>query len=209
MKTTRTIRRLLRTTGVILALLIVLFLLRVPILRGLGNFLVADDPLVHSDAIVVLGGNSYERGATAVRLWEEGKTDHILCTGGNVPVNFLAIDTMIYEAHVTASMLAKRGVPAQHITALTGSTSTKEESEEVSQWCRDRNIDTLTVISSAMHLRRVRMVFEEAFETSEVNVRFYPAKPKSYTVDAWWKSEEGLIMVNNEYVKYVYYLLKY
>ncbi len=199
----------MRVFAGIMGVAIVLFLLRTPLLRGAGDFLVADDPVKHSDALVVLGGNSYERGAAAVKLWEAGMTNHVICTGGNVPVNFLAIDTMIYEAHVTESMLIKRGVPAEHITALTGSTSTKEESEEVSAWCRKRSIDTLTVISSAMHLRRVRMVFEEAFAESGVNVRFYPAAPKSYTTDAWWKSEEGLIMVNNEYVKYFYYLLKY
>lgn len=205
----RRLRRLLRTLAFSFGVLALLFIFRGSILRGLGSFLVADDPIKHSDAIVVLGGNSYERGSAAVKLWEQGMTDHVLCTGGNVPVNFLAIDTLIYEAHVTESMLIKRGIPSEHITALTGSTSTKEESAEVSEWCSNRKIDTLTVISSAMHLRRVRMVFEEAFAERDINVRFYPAAPKSYTVDAWWKSEEGLIMVNNEYVKYFYYLIKY
>jgi hypothetical protein len=30
-----------------------------------------------------------------------------------------------------------------------------------------------------------------------------------YDSDSWWTSEEGLLMVNNEYVKLLYYLVKY
>jgi len=36
------------------------------------------------------------------------------------------------------------------------------------------------------------------------------AAPSSeYDVNAWWNSEQGLLMVNNEYVKTLYYLLKH
>jgi hypothetical protein len=30
-----------------------------------------------------------------------------------------------------------------------------------------------------------------------------------YDPERWWDTEEGLLMVNNEYVKLLYYALKY
>jgi hypothetical protein len=35
------------------------------------------------------------------------------------------------------------------------------------------------------------------------------ADPIPYKIKGWWKYEKGMIMVNNEYMKLVYYGLKY
>jgi uncharacterized SAM-binding protein YcdF (DUF218 family) len=193
--------------GVLLLLLLVAF--RTPILRGMGNFLITADAPVHCDAVAVLGGYSFERAPKAIELVNAGLTNHVLCTGGNVPSAFLAIDTVITEARLTKDMLIRGGIDAGMLSALESSTSTMEESQEIRAWCDARDLDTLGVISSAFHLRRVRMVFEEAFAESEIEVVYIAANPIDYETDQWWKSEQGLIMVNNEYMKYLYYVLKY
>lgn len=205
----RLTKRLLMAGATIVLLLLLLFAFRTPLLRAAGNFLITADAPVHCDAVAVLGGYSFERGPKAIALMNAQLTDHVLCTGGNIPSAFLAIDTVITEAQLTKDMLLRGGIDAQFLTALKSSTSTREESQEIREWCDTHNLDTLGVISSAFHLRRVRMVFEEAFADSEVEVLYFAADPVSYNTDEWWKSEQGLIMVNNEYMKYLYYLLKY
>ncbi|MFM7234971.1 MAG: hypothetical protein ACKOZM_10295, partial [Flavobacteriales bacterium] len=63
--------------------------------------------------------------------------------------------------------------------------------------------------SSAFHLRRVRMVFEDKFFDAGITVHFLGAAPIEYNELNWWNNEEGLIMTNNELVKLLYYMVKY
>jgi len=65
------------------------------------------------------------------------------------------------------------------------------------------------VVSSELHLRRVRWVFEDKFEDAAIKVHFYGAKNPDYNRTNWWHHEEGLIMTNNEVVKLFYYFFKY
>lgn len=202
-------KRSVRKWGVVLSLLILCAVFHKQILGGLGNFLMVEDEKQHSDALVVLGGNSYERGLEALNLFHEGWSDAIICTGGNVPTVLAAIDTIIFEAEITKSMLVKKGISENKVEALTESTSTKEESAEILAYCKAHQLKKITVISSKLHMRRVRMVFEEAFKDQEIEVVYRGAPSQAYDEGVWWKSEAGLIMVNNEYVKYLYYLIKY
>ncbi len=168
-----------------------------------------EDEKQHSEVLFVLGGNSFERGLEAHRLLEEGWSNKVICTGGNVPMVLAAIDTVIYEAEITKDMLMRKGIDKDAVVALTGSTSTKEESGEILAYCKSNALKKITVISSRLHMRRVRMVFEKAFENQGIEIVYRGAPSQNYDENSWWKSEAGLIMVNNEYVKYVYYLIKY
>ncbi len=202
-------KRRIRKWGTLLAILLLCGLFHKQILGGLGDFLMVEDEKQHADAIVVLGGNSYERGLEAFKLYDEGWSEQLICTGGNIPTVLAAIDTVIYEAEITKALLEKKGINGEVIAALTGSTSTKEESEEILAYCEQNELKKIMVISSKLHMRRVRMVFDEAFEDQNVEVVYRGAPSQSYDESLWWKSEAGLIMVNNEYVKYLYYLIKY
>ncbi|MCH2198797.1 MAG: YdcF family protein [Flavobacteriales bacterium] len=202
-------RRRIRRLAIVLGVIVLLGALHKPILRGMGSFLIAEDPKTPSSALIVLGGNSFERGIEAAKLYEEGLADHIVCTGGNIPTVLSALDNEMYESEVTRIYLGNNNVPIDKITALTGSTSTKEESYEVREWCDANNVESITVISSSFHLRRVRMVFEQSFEDSNTEVYYRGASPQNYEVEEWWKAEGGLIFVFNEYAKYAYYLIKF
>lgn len=180
-----------------------------PILKGMGNFLVAADPLQKTEAVVVLGGNSYERGLGAVEVFKAFPDQKFIATGGNIPMQLLAIDTTLYEAELTRHFMVKKGVPIEQITALTTATSTQEEAQEVLTYCKTNNIRSITVISSTYHLRRVKWTFDKAFESSGIEVRYFGATSEEFQAESWWKSESGLVTTNNEYIKLMYYLLKY
>ncbi|MDP4827559.1 MAG: YdcF family protein [Flavobacteriales bacterium] len=184
------------------------YIFREELLKSAGDFLVREDACTHVDAIVVLGGNSYERGLEGIKLFEAGWANLVVCTGGNIPTVFDAMDTVIYESELTRSMMMKRGVSGDQVIALTTATSTREEASEVLAWCKEHQKTSLMVVSSTFHTRRVSSTFEEAFEGSGVDLFFRAAPSTSYDEKRWWEAESGLIMVFNEYAKTAYYLMK-
>ena len=196
---------LLGTTIVI----ILLIAFRYPILRAAGNHLIDIDEPQAVEAIVVLGGNSKDRATHGAHLYQQGHTPLVICTGGNVPSVLEAIDTTLYESEISAALAHRLGVPRNHLVALKKSTSTLEEAQEVKAYCEAEDLKRIGVLSSMMHTNRVRNVFEKEFEGSEIELLIFGAPSTRYDESQWWNSEEGMIMVNNEYMKLLYYFIKH
>jgi hypothetical protein len=51
--------------------------------------------------------------------------------------------------------------------------------------------------------------FKEKMKSNNINLILLPAAEPLYNVNNWWKSEQGLIFVNNEYLKIIWYLTHY
>lgn len=178
-------------------------------LRGIGRWLNATDPAAQTEMCFVLGGNSFERGLSAVELRHQFPEQQFITTGGNYPYQIMCLDTMMLECELTRHWMIHNGVPAEAIDTLSSAHSTQDESNEILQWCKAHSVDNITIISSAFHMRRVRMVFEDKFEDAGIRINFHGATAIDYNDHNWWKSEEGLIMTNNELVKLIYYVFKY
>lgn len=202
-------KRWFRWLSVFLVVFILLFSFRNPILRGIGHYLLAADELTKTDAVFVLGGNSYERGLEGAAVYAQFPGTPIIATGANIPMQLLAFDTTLTEAELSRMLLMKKGVPDSLAIAFKTGTSTREEAESILPYCREHGYTTITVISSAFHLRRVKSVFKSVFEDSGIEVRLHGAKSKDFDPNEWWKHEEGLITVNNELMKMIYYFFKY
>lgn len=206
---------------------LLIFLLRTPILIGLGNFLISVDSLENADAIFVLGGDSYDRGNTALQLFNAGYSDKIVCLGENIPLIFKTIGLTYAESELTRFHListfncfnipTRNNTPPEEKTALPDSsvivlkigTSTKEEVSAIIQYCNEKKLKKIILVSSKFHTRRVRMASSKKFKKENIGLIIAGAGSSVYEEEEWWKSEEGLIMVNNEYMKLIYYLLKY
>lgn len=171
--------------------------------------MISETNLSHADAIVVLGGNSLERGQHASELFHKGLADEVWCSGGNVPTVLTALDTVLFEAQISKNILVLNNVPEDACIALTESTSTYEEAQEILDFASSKSVDTLIVVSSKFHTRRVGNVFDSAFEDSGITVLISGAPSLTYDEDSWFSSEQGMIMVNNEYMKLLYYALNH
>jgi uncharacterized SAM-binding protein YcdF (DUF218 family) len=194
--------------GVSCALVLVV-LFRNPLLRGIGHWLGQEDQLQLTDACFVLGGNSFERGLEACKVYFQISQQQFYPTGGNYPLQIQALDTVMTEAQLTAHLMHRKGVPLSSVHPLSVGTSTMEESNEILRMCTDSGWKKITVISSALHLRRIRQVFAQKFQDKGIEIVFHGSDAADYNKENWWKSEEGLIMGQNELVKIVYYWLKY
>lgn len=199
--------RIVRTILIFCFVLIVLYLFRLPILYGAGKWLVAEDDRVES-TIFVLGGNALDRGYKAAQLWKEDNKRTIVCLGGNIPSALELIGKDYTEARLTAMMVRKYGVERPSTKVLQYGTSTYEEAQAILAYCEENGLGEITIVSDKLHLRRVRWVMNRVL-ADQVNYTLVGATSSKYDEALWWHTEDGMIMVNNEYIKLLYYLFTY
>ncbi len=195
----------------LIGLLVVMLLwsMRIPLLRGIGQLLIVEDAPVHADVVYALGGSSLDRGHELALLLQRGVAPIGVTTGSNLSNALEAYGLEVTEASLTATAARRAGAPSTRIDTLVMGTSTWEEAAAVLDDARRRGADTIAVITTEFHTRRVERVFRKRFEGSGITVLIHGAHASDYEPERWWASEEGLIMVNNEYMKLLYYAIAY
>ncbi len=201
----------LKLFTVLFLLGLAMWMLREPLMRGVGDFLIETDEDCHGDVMYVLGGAPFDRGNAAAQLIRYGCVTKAYCTGSNIQQAEKAMGRTITEADLTvaAAVRSRGGVDPARILPFRYGTSTQEEAEGALHHAMGLGVDTIVVLSTEFHTRRVGQVFRKRFEGSGITVKVLAAKSTEYDPNAWWKSEQGLLMVNNEYVKTLYYAFKY
>lgn len=200
-------RKWLIIAGSLLMVVVVLFLFRYPILRGMGNYLIYEDSPQPVAVVFVLGGNAYDRGMEAARLYKEGIADQFVCTSKMVPIDFQVLGIDSAESYLTKIQMVKHGVPEEKVTVLEQGTSTKEESEIALAYCLENGLQTAMVLSTKFHTRRIKYFFGDKFEEAGIQLLIHGAAYSHYDHKTWWDNEYGLLDVNNEYMKLAYYLI--
>ena len=192
-----------------LAILILIYGLRANILKGFARFLIVENEFVQVEYAFVLSGNAFDRGNKAAELYHKGKVATFVCTGANISndIKSLGLDTL--ESDLTHLQLLKNGVPETQIINFSKGTSTIEEADFILSYCLENGIIEVVVISSKFHTRRVYQVFRDKFAKQGIDVFIAGAASSRYIEEEWWENEYGLIALNNEYLKQLYYLMKY
>ncbi|MBK7086745.1 MAG: YdcF family protein [Flavobacteriales bacterium] len=204
-----TFAKALLTLGVLVLLCGTLWWMRFSILRAAGNYLMPEDPLQQVDAVYVLGGSSLDRGREAARVMHGGWSPMVYFTGGNIPTALESIGVMRTEAEVCLQAAIQAGLPPEQGHALRVGTSTMEESQFIRVHAKGQGYKRILVISSRFHLRRIGRVFREPFAQEGITVLLHGAPSDQFDEARWWQYEEGLIMLNNEYAKLLYYAWRY
>lgn len=201
-------QRLGISLSAIMVIVLMVWAFRYTLLRSMGNYLHYADPLQETELMVVLAGSPLDRANAAAELYHSGLAQQVATTGGQVPHDFAVMNLNILECDLTAHQLTKQGVPDSMIDRIIYGTSTLEESDTILQYCLARNIQSVTIVSSAFHTRRIKRFFKDKFEAAGITICIYGAPSSRFTLDRWWENEYGLLAVNNEYVKLLYYILK-
>lgn len=199
---------LLRITVTLVLLAVLLVIFHGHLLRFAGNLLICEDNMEKVPALFVLSGDPWDRGNEAVRLFKKGFAEKIICTGENVPRLFLIADIQYPESELTKMNILSQGVPSEKVILLNKGTSTKEEAGHILEYCRQNNIKKLAVVSTKFHTRRIRNTFSKKFKEAGMELIIRGAPSSAYSEDRWWQNEDGLIFVNNEYIKIMYYWMK-
>lgn len=205
----RFIRGLLIRLAILSGLVLIFLLFKGPILRGLGNHLIKEDTLQPVEVAFVLSGLHTERVPYALQQLEEELTPKIVITGANVDPDLEAIGLNLADAESGMRYALSLGADTSQVMLLAEGTSTMEEAQAILTLAKVEGWEKIMVISSAFHTRRLHMVFKDLFEQEGIQTVIRGAPPKAYSLEEWWDTEQGLIFVNNEYVKLVYYWFKY
>ena len=192
----------------LLVLFAVLFLKKTEILNFFGNFLIVENSFLQIDNAFVLSGGAFDRGNKAAELINSNKITKIICTGANQPPDFKALKIDMLESELTRKNIISQIADSSKVYLIKRGTSTLEESEIILDYCKINGIDSCVIISSKFHTRRIKQVFVKKFARENITVFISGAPSSSYDEKNWWKSENGLIALNNEYIKQLYYLFK-
>jgi len=180
-----------------------------------AKYLITEAPLDKADAIVVLGGSATykERTHEAARLLFEGRSPSILITNDNQRGPWSSADQRnLYYYERSFEELEKFGVPSQSIDLLvTPVTSTYEEAQVVKEYAQQRGLHSILIVTSAYHSRRALWVFSKVFRDTGISIGLTSVPPGQQTPPAatWWLSARGWKLVPVEYVKMVYYMIRY
>ena len=161
------------------------------------------------DAMVVLSGGGYDRGNEAVQIVHQGYTNKIICTGGNPVIELRVFNIDTLEADMTVANLKRQGIPDSLIVEIRDGTSTKEESKIILDYCKQNDLKKIMILSSKLHTHRVQEVFKKKLKQAGIEVVVRGAHNSRFDEMLWWQDEDGLIAVNNEWLKRFYYWYKY
>lgn len=180
-----------------------------------ARVLITEAPLAKADAIVVLGGsaNYRERSRKAARLLLDGRAQRILITNDNQRGPWSSVEQRnLYFYERALEELDDAGVPDERVDVLmTPVDGTHEEAEVVKEYAVEHGLHSVLIVTSAYHSRRALWTFSRVFRDTGMQVGLAAVSPgtDSPPPATWWLSVRGWRMVPTEYVKMIYYVVKY
>lgn len=171
--------------------------------------------LARADALVVLAGSStyMERTQRAASLFREGRAPLVILTNDNVLSGWSHEEERNpFFVERAASELKRQGVPAERIEIAPGTVgSTYEEAVRLREYASEHGLKSILVVTSAYQSRRALWTLRRVFEGSDVVIGLDAVAPgeQSPRPLTWWFYGLGWQMVPGEYMKMIYYWVKY
>jgi uncharacterized SAM-binding protein YcdF (DUF218 family) len=176
------------------------WLVREPVLVGAADLWIVSDSITRADAIVVLGGGLETRPYAAAELWRRGFADKILISQGSEERR----GAIPLHSELNREKLLKLGVPIGSIEIFgTANESTRDEAVALREWAERNAASAFIIPTEIFPARRVRWIFRREFLGTGVRIEVPSVEPPG------WKTEKGLVAFRTEFLKYIYYRLKY
>ena len=180
-----------------------------------AQLLIVKAELPSADAIVVLSGSSTyrERTAWAAKLYREGRAPIVILTNDSLIGGWDRVEERNpYFYELAAKELQQGGVPAEKIQVVSDiALGTYEESLGLRDYATAHKLNRLLIVTSAYHSRRALWSMRRASERSGIEVGLDSPPPGWQTPapSIWWMRRKGWRVVAGEYVKMIYYWLRY
>lgn len=184
-----------------------IFLILSPILLflfslALGGILIVADPLVESDAVIVLSGSDDDsRIEEGARLQKDKQADLVILTEINTP------DSEFTYIQLAKESLWALGIPDSFILVTEKpAESTYEEAQQIKRLMKEKAMKSAIVVTDPFHTFRTRMIFEDVFRGSGIEIHVRPVRNHWYRSNTWFLTETGRQMTFNEVLKIFAYL---
>jgi uncharacterized SAM-binding protein YcdF (DUF218 family) len=203
------VRRVVWILAVVLLLVGTGYVFRAPLLSGLADAWVVNDPVARADAIVIPGGGLENRPFAAAKLFRDGVAPVVLYMNVRLsPAEEMGITPP--ERELTRRILLSNGVPETAMTMIgTNIASTYDESRAVRGWVEQTGSKSIIITTDPFHTRRALWIFRKELQGTGTEIHIVPVNPVRYRADDWWRYEEGVTAFQNETVKYIYYRFVY
>ena len=180
-----------------------------------AKLLIVETQTQHADIIAILSGSAVieERAFWAAQLYNKGYASRIVLTNDNERGNWSRAEQrnpLYYEEAVRVLTVA--GVPRDAIEVLPQPVGgTYEETLLLRQYTQERHLNSILVVTSAYHSRRALWVGRRAFLNTGITFGLAPVPVGSQTPSpaTWWLHVRGWQMVPGEYMKMIYYWLRW
>jgi uncharacterized SAM-binding protein YcdF (DUF218 family) len=206
-----TLRNILAASLLLLLLAVLACVFRSQILTGIADYLIINDKLQPADAIFLLNSDFDTRPFHAADLYKQGLAPIVvIARAENTPVVDLGL--VPNDTDISVGVMERLGVPPEKIIILPfpgGTTSTFDEAAAFKQYVEENQVRRIILVTSAFHTRRARWIFEVTLAGLPVTLEMAAVPYIGFDQTNWWKDETGLITLDNEYIKLVYYLFKY
>jgi uncharacterized SAM-binding protein YcdF (DUF218 family) len=205
MKTRRPRRFLVVLALCVLALVVGHFLLA----RAVGAWLVAVDPLVKSDAILVLDGKTPHRELEAVMLFRAGWAPRIIISHprSDFPEEARREFELAPQQDGVLRLLRNAGVPQTTIVRLDPIVdNTLQELAVAFDYARGQGFHRIIIVSSAFHTRRIRFIWRTRFER-ELPAVIRATRYEMVDPTRWWRSRRSIEDVTHEIAAIAHFFL--
>jgi len=192
----RRLRRILLGIAAILLVSAGVFLLCV------GRWLVVEDPLEKTQAIVVLSGRMPLRALEAAKLYRDGYAPKIWLTHSTEPGATLGAMGISYsgEEAYNVQVLKHEGVPADAIQVLEPPiVNTADELEAVSAALTQEKNKTIIIVTSKVHTRRVRILWHRIAKGRGQAI-VHAASDDPFVPGKWWRTTGDALDVVREFL---------
>ncbi len=170
-----------------------------------GSLLIATEPPVAADAIVVLAGNSDDRLPWAEGLRAAGYAPLLIVS--NERVHTHGVETTWLALHQAG--IAAPDLPADALAVVDDPPpeSTIDEAHRAASILVSRGLHSALLVTDAFHSRRASLLFRAAFADRGLSVRSTPA-PDALDLAHWWAHPLAARRVTEEWTKFLYYLVQ-
>jgi uncharacterized SAM-binding protein YcdF (DUF218 family) len=167
---------------------------------GIGKWLIREDSLEPSTAIVVLSGGIPNRALEAASLYHDGYAKEIWLTHPDPHEDSLKELGISYpsEDEFNTRVLRRAGVPAKAIRVLeTPIVNTGEELNAISAALKAKGGERVIIVTNKAHTRRVHILWAKYFGMrGQALVHGLP--DDEYIADRWWKDPGSMAQVAHE-----------
>jgi len=204
------VRRIL--SRIVAAVIVVLTIAGLAFLPFAGRYLVREDPLEKSDAIVILAGARVERWLEGVDLYRAGWAPRLVISPGRMEDAEVRIRSMGIrfpsDAELARDAVVQMKVPESAVDMLPGSLdNTAQEAAAVRDLALWRHWQRVIVVTSKYHTRRARFAFVRGLAGSNVQILIRASRYDTAIPDRWWTSRADSRYVASELEKLLAYKL--
>jgi uncharacterized SAM-binding protein YcdF (DUF218 family) len=208
------LKKKLTRYGIVILLVTAVIVWPAIIFYPMGALLYRNDyPKDQADAVWVLMGQVSVRPAAAAKAVLSKVSDRIVFV--NSETNTAEESGLLPSEQVlTMTVLKGYGIDESKVTIINEfgrASSTLEEAVAMRKMIdkMPSKPTRLVVVTSWPHTSRAGWIIEKALKGTNVEIELLPVEVVPFERSNWWKREDGMIFVFEEYIKWARYIIKY